>query len=244
VTREPVRAQGAAEVIRLQSAAAPYVAWRDAGGALHIHELSPQAPATIGRGSATVTFPDEGLVSRAHAEVTMRAYSDPHAVCVYLLDSGSRHGTEHRTALLRHGRTRETGRWQEVPHAPARPVQLDAGEHDVRLAGELYVLIGGVPVDEGSTKDRADVPAPTRRQREVLVELCRPYFESPDGPAAPASNAEIASRLTPRIGEEYVSDLLSAMYRLYELSGTSARRRVLLVDLARRHRLVDGGDYQ
>ena len=147
----------------------------------------------------------------------MRVHSDPDAVCVYLLDSGSRHGTEHRTVELRHGRTRDKGDWRDAPHAPARPAQLDAGDHDVRLAGELYVLIGGVPLDEGSTNDRADIPDPTPRQRDVLIELCRPFFETPDGPAAPASNAEIASRLTPPIGHEQVSDLLSQMYRRYEL---------------------------
>jgi hypothetical protein len=244
VTREPVRADGAAELIRLQTASPPYVAWRDADGALRVHELRPRPSATIGRVSGVVTFPDERLVSRAHAEVTMRVYSDPDAVGVYLLDSGSKHGTEHRTAVLRHGRTVETGRWRDAPHAPARPVQLDAGEHDVRLAGELYVLIGGVPLDEGSTNDRVDIPEPTQRQRDVLVELCRPLFASPDGPAAPASNAEIASRLTPPISQERVSDLLSEMYRRYELSGTKEQRRTLLVDFARRHRLVDASDYR
>lgn len=238
-----MRAESPAEAIRLQSASAPWVAWRDADGTLQVHELGPRSSATIGRASGTVTFPGERLVSRAHAEVTMRIHSDPDTVCVYLVDSGSRHGTEHRTVELRHGRTRDTGRWRDAPHAPARPAQLDAGEHDVRLAGELYILVGGVPLDEGSTHDRADFPDPTPRQREVLVELCRPFFESPDGLAAPASNAEIASRLTPPIGQERVSDLVSDMYRLFELGGTTAQRRVLLVDFARRHRLVDRGDY-
>jgi hypothetical protein len=174
----------------------------------------------------------------------MRVYSDPDAIGVYLLDSGSKHGTEHRTAVLRHGRTVDTGRWRNAPHAPAQPVQLDAGDHDVRLAGELYVLIGGVPLDEGSTNERADIPEPTARQRDVLVELCRPYFESPDGPAAPASNAEIASRLKPPIRQERVSDLISEMYERYGLDGTKAQRRVFLADFARRYRLVDAGDYQ
>ena len=41
-----------------------------------------------------------------------------------------------------------------------------------------------------------------------------------------------------------MSDLLSEMYRRYELDGTTAQRRVLLVDFARRYRLVDAGDYQ
>ena len=238
-----MRTDGAADLIRLQNAA-PYVAWRDADGALQVHELSPRSPATIGRVSGVVTFPDERLVSRVHAEVTMRVYSDPDAIGVYLLDSGSRHGTEHRTATMRHGRTVDTGRWRNAPHAPAPPAQLDAGDHDVRLAGELYMLIGGVPLDEGSTNDRADIPEPTPRQRDVLVELCRAYFESPDGPAAPASNAEIASRLTPPIRQERVSDLISEMYERYRLDGTKAQRRVLLADFARRYRLVDAGDYQ
>ena len=171
-----MRTDGAAELIRLQSAA-PYVAWRDADGALQVHELSPRSPATIGRVSGVVTFPDERLVSRVHAEVTMRVYSDPDAVGVYLLDSGSRHGTEHRTATLRHGRTVDTGRWRNAPHAPAPAAQLDAGDHDVRLAGELYVLIGGVPLDEGSTNDRADIPEPTaapaRRPGRALPALLR-----------------------------------------------------------------------
>ena len=173
----------------------------------------------------------------------MRVYTDPDAAGVYLLDSGSKHGTEYRSTLLRHGRTVEAGRWRDAPHAPARPVQLDAGEHDVRLAGELYVLVGGVPLDEGSTNDRADIPEPTQRQREVLVELCRPFFETPDM-AAPASNAEIASRLNPPIGQERVSDVLSDLYRRYALSGTKEQRRALLVAFARRHRLIDAGDYE
>jgi hypothetical protein len=243
MTRGPVRPDGAAELIQLAKAADPYVAWRDGGGTLRLHELGRRSPASIGRVSGVVTFPGEGLVSRAHAEVTMRVYAEPDAVCVYLLDLGSKHGTEHRAVRLRDGRTQESGHWREVPHSPARPVQLDAGEHDVRLAGEAYVLIGGVPLDEGSTNDRADIPEPSPRQRDVLVELCRPFFESPDRLMAPPSNAEIASRLKPPISHERVSDLLSELYQRYDLFGTKEQRRLLLVDFARRHRLVDPGDY-
>jgi hypothetical protein len=243
MARGPVRTEGAAEAISLQSADVPYVAWRDADGALRVHALTPRAPAAIGRERGIVTFPGDRLVSRAHAEITLRVHSDPDAVCVYLLDAGSKHGTEHRTVVLRHGRTVDYGPWRRAPHAPARPVQLDAGEHDVRLAGELYVLIGGVPLDEGSTNDRPEIPEPTPRQRDVLVELCRAYFASPDGPAAPASNAEIAARLMPPIKPERVSDLVSELYRRYGIDGTTDQRRVLLVDFARRYRLVDAGDY-
>jgi hypothetical protein len=244
MTRGPVRPTGAAEVARLAQAANrhPYVAWRDGDGALRVHELNPRAPATIGREDGTVTFPGRREVSREHAEVTMREHTDPPAICVHLLDMGSRHGTEHRTVRLRDGLAVETGAWQPAPRVPARAAQLDAGQHDVRLAGDRYILIGGVPLDEGRTSDRDTLPEPTARQRDVLVELCRPFFEAPDALAAIPTNAEIAGRLERPIGSERVSDLLSQMYRRYGLQGTKEQNRMRLAELARRH-LIDPGDY-
>jgi hypothetical protein len=244
MAREPVRPAGAAEVARLAKAAMrrPYVAWREANGALQVHELSPRAPATIGRVDGTVTFPGQREISREHAEVTLREHVAPPAICVHLLDVASKHGTEHRTVRLRNGVAQDVGAWQPTPRVPARPAQLDAGEYDVRLARERYILIGGVPLDEGSTSDSDPLPEPTVRQREVLVELCRPFFEAHGTyPAAP-SNAEIATRLKPVIGAERVSDLLSEMYRRYDLHGTPAQNRARLAALAQQH-LLDAGDY-
>jgi hypothetical protein len=240
----PVRPGGAAEIARIAKVAMkqPYVAWRDAGGTLQVHELSPRAPATIGRVDGTATFPEHREVSREHAEVTMREHADPPAICVYLLDVASKHGTEHRTVLLRDGVARETGAWQTAPRVPSRPTQLDAGEHDVRLARERYLLIGGVPLDEGRTSDRDTLPEPTVRQRDVLRELCRPFFEAPGTLPAIPSNAEIAARMKPAIGAERVSDLLSDLYRRYDLSGTKGQNRMQLVALAKEH-LLDAGDY-
>lgn len=244
MTREPVRPAGAAEVARIAQAAnrRPYVAWRDADGRLRVHELSQGAPATIGRVTGTVTFPAHREVSREHAEVTMREHTDPPAVCVYLRDVGSRHGTEHRHVRLRGGVAQEVEAWHAAPRFPARPAQLDAGEHDVRLAGERYILVGGVPLDEGRTSDRDLLPEPTVRQREVLVELCRPFFAEPGAVMATPSNAEIAALLKPPIGADRVSDLLSEMYRRYDLVGTKEQNRMKLVALAKRY-LLDAGDY-
>jgi hypothetical protein len=244
MNREPVRPRSAAEVARIAQAAMkqPYVAWRDGGGALQVHALSAHAPVTIGRVDGTATFPEDRAISRKHAEVTLREHAGPRSICVYLLDVGSKHGTEHRSVRLRDGVARETGAWQPTPRIPARPRQLDAGEHDVRLARERYLLIGGVPLDEGSTTDRDTLPRPTARQREVLVELCRPFFAAPGGIAATPSNAEIAARLQPPISPERVSDLLSEMYRRYELHGTKEQNRLQLVALARES-LLDAGDY-
>lgn len=245
MTGEPVRPDGAAEVARLAQTASkrPYVAWRDAGGGLHVHELSAQAPATIGRIDGRVTFPEHRGISREHAEVTLRAHADPDTVCVYLLDLASKHGTEHRTVRLRNGVAQERGSWQAAPRVPARPAQLDAGEHDVRLASERFILIGGVPLDEGRTSDRDELPQPTARQREVLVELCRPLFDAPGTLVATASNAEIARRLTPTIGSDRVSDLLSELYRRYDLRGTKEQNRMQLAGLAKQF-LLDAGDYR
>jgi hypothetical protein len=244
VTREPVRPAGAAEAALIAKVAnrQPYVAWRDAEGTLRVHALSPRAPATLGRVDGTVTFPEQREVSREHAEVTVRTHADPPAVCVYLLDVASKHGTEHRSVRLRNGVAQETGFWQAAPRVPARPAQLDVGEHDVRLAGERFILIGGVPLDEGSTADRDALPEPTVRQRQVLVELCRPFFAAPGAIVATPSNAQIAARLKPPISSERVSDLLSELYRRYELQGTKEQNRMQLVELARQH-LLDAGDY-
>ena len=154
----------------------------------------------------------------------------------------SKHGTEHRPVRLRDGVAQETGSWQAAPRVPARPTQLDAGEHDVRLAGERFILIGGVPLDEGSTSDRDTLPEPTVRQRQVLVELCRPFFAAPGTFPATPSNAEIAARLTPAISPDRVSDLLSELYRRYDLRGTKEQNRMQLVGLAKQY-LLDAGDY-
>ena len=59
---------------------------------------------------------------------------------------------------------------------------------------------------------------------------------------APPSNGEIAARLEPPIGSDRVSDLLSELYRRYDLTGTKEQNRVQLVALAMRH-FVDAGDY-
>lgn len=244
VIGEPVRPQGAAELARIAQTAQqqPWVAWRDADGTLQVHGLSARAPATIGRVEGTVTFPQHREVSREHAEVTVREYDDPHAVCVYLLDVASRHGTEHRSVRLRNGVAQEMGPWQPAARVPARPTQLDAGDHDVRLAHERYVLIGGVPLDEGRTSDRDELPQPTVRQRDVLVELCRPFFTTPGPAVVTPSNAEIAAAMKPPISTERVSDLLSELYRRYELHGTKEQNRARLVALATQH-LIDASDY-
>lgn len=242
--REPVRATDSDESNRLSAAGrhGPYLAWRQAG-TLRIHALGPHTPATIGRSDGETVLIDHPQVSREHAEVTVRVHGVPPATSVYLLDY-SKHGTEHRRVRLgAHGTGPDAGPWQSAPRAPGRPHQLEDGAHDVRLAGECCVLIAGVPVDDGMTTDRDDDPVapPTTRQRTVLVELCRPFFLAPDKLIAPPSNAQIA--LAAGMSEERVRNHLRDLYRRYELTG-SAAPRMALVELARRHALVDATDFR
>jgi hypothetical protein len=243
--REPVRAADSDESIRLLNAAqaGPYIAWR-AGRRLEIHPLGPRTPATIGRtdGSILLAHPQ---VSREHAEVTVRVHGAPAATSVYLLDY-SKHGTEHRRVTRdTHGPGRPAGTWVKAPQSPARPCQLDEGFHDVRIAKELCLLIGGVPVDDGMTADRDEtVIAPTVRQRQVLVELCRPFFNQPGLIKAPPTNAEIAQRIDPPMTEEGVRNHLSDMYKRYKIVGSSGQNRLTLVSVALENDLVDASDYR
>jgi hypothetical protein len=242
--REPVRPADSDESIRLTKAAqaGPYIAWR-AGRRLEIHPLGPRTPATIGRTDGSIRVPHP-QVSREHAEVTVRVHGAPPATSVYLLDH-SRHGTEHRRVMQdARGPLRPAGAWMKAPQSPARPHQLGEGFHDLRIARELCLLIGGVPVDDGMTADRDEtVIAPTVRQRQVLVELCRPFFERPGLIKAPPTNAEIALRIDPPMTEEGVRNHLSDMYKRYKIVGSSGQNRLTLVSLALENDLVDASDY-
>jgi hypothetical protein len=86
------------------------------------------------------------------------------------------------------------------------------------------------------------LPAPTKRQRDVLVELCRPQFERGTAVATP-SNAEIGARVQPPIRAARVSDLLSELYLKYDLRGTKEQNRISLADLALNHGFVRPEDY-
>src|SRR4051794_37028891 len=129
---KPVRPMSVAEELQLGDAArkGPFVAWRDDVGTLCIHLLRPYEPATVGRSLEKVVAIADPKISREHVEVTMRAHDDPDAVSVFVLDTDSKHGTEHRTVTLARGAERTTSAWQRVPHTPSRGVQLEAGLHD------------------------------------------------------------------------------------------------------------------
>lgn len=222
----------------------PFVAWRDSSSTLRIESLRAGEPLTVGRANENAVMFDHVVVSREHAEILLRAHGKPGQASVMLLDLRSKHGTTHRAVTLERGATQPVGPLQLAPSHPAPPARLDPGDHDVKLANEVWLRIGGVRVDRGATGDRAfDVPAPTRRERDVLVELCRPRFFAAGTAVATPSNAQIAARLIPPIKSERVSDLVSQMYVKYDMTGTKEQNRVALVEFALEHRLVLPEDY-
>jgi hypothetical protein len=236
-----VRAVTTRETIAMARARAhgPFAAWRDEVHALRLHVLAPGEPVTIGRATDNTIAFEHLLVSRDHAEVLLRVRGQPASSSVLLLDLRSKHGTAHRPLQLGKSSCTPAGPLRPAPSQPAVAHALLAGDHDVELAGEVWIRIGGVPVDRGATVDRPhDLLRPTKREHDVLVELCRPQIEARGEVAPTPSNAEIGARVTPRIGAERVSDLLSQLYAKYGLAGTKEQNRFRLVDLALKHRLV------
>lgn len=237
---DPLRAVAAGEQNRLATARrdGPFIAWRDQGGELCVWALEPDLPVPIGREGDSAVVLGHPLVSRDHAIVLLRRRRSEDR-SVYVVDAGSRHGTEYRPIMVARGAVTPTGPLAPVPSQPARPLRLAPGDYDVRLAGEVWFQIGGVPLDVGATRDPdQQLAVPTQRERDVLVELCRPQFLSPDRRVGTPSNAQIGGALTPAIGAERVSDLLSQLYAKYDLTGTKEQNRSDLVELALRHRLV------
>jgi hypothetical protein len=242
---QPVRPRDDQEVMCLDRARerGAFVAWRDGPGNLRIHHLVSREAVTIGRAAPNTVMFDHLLISRDHAEVVMVVRGDADSTTVYLHDLWSKHGTEHRRVPV-DDRDRASLALKPAATRPAGRAGLQAGDHDVLLAGEVWLRVGAVPVDRGVTGSRGDdLPAPTPRERDVLVELCRPRFETPGRHVATPSNAEIGAWMRPAIKAARVSDMMSAMYVKYELSGTNVQNRLELVELALRHRLVGPADY-
>jgi len=237
---------GAAESNRLAEARrhGPFVAWRGRAGELCIEPLQPGTPLTVGRSTDNTVAFEHRLVSREHIEVRLRVLRQPPDSSVLLVDRRSKHGTRHRRVKIEHGAESAVGKMAVAPREPAAPLRLEPGDHDVQLAGEVWLRIGGVPVDQSATVDRDyDLPPPTKREHDVLVELCRPQFCAHGDVVVTPSNAQIGAALKRPIGAERVSDLLSQMYVKYGLRGTKEQNRLGLIELALTHRLVDAEDY-
>ena len=243
----PVRPATVQERNRLTEArrVGPFVAWRDGSRELQVHRArAGQARHDRALAGNTISLAHL-LVSRDHAEVLLRS-----AASRLTLGVPARLAVQarHRAASAEDGERAPRRRrgHSGPPRASPADCHCDCtpGDHDVQLAGEVWIRIGGVPVDQGATGDRDyDLPEPTKRERDVLVELCRPPVRRRREPCRDAEQRADRRARQAAIGAERVSDLLSQMYAKYELAGTKEQNRFELVELAMQHRLVRPEDY-
>jgi len=115
-----------------------------------------------------------------------------------------------------------------------RPVQ--SGD-EIRIGTSLFVFraveAGGF--EQATVRGEAP-PAITRREREILVQLCRPLVDQSVAFGQPATVAEIAGRLF--IGQATVKFHLGNLFDKFGLLDTGAGRRVALANEALRRGAV------
>jgi FHA domain len=173
----------------------PFLLYRDADGALHVHELAGNAAVTIGRRAGNdVRLGWDAQVSRVHAAI------EPVAGEWTVTDDG-----------LSHNGTFVAGRRLQGRHRLEDGDTIQVGETTL-----AYCVPGAG--SETSTETAigprlAELVTPA--QRRVLVALCRPFKDARF--AAPASNREIAEELVIA-----VDSVKSTMRDLFELFGTDA----------------------
>lgn len=120
-----------------------------------------------------------------------------------------------------------------------------AGEHRLRTADEI--LVGATRLvfrpkdapDLISTTSAAGPPALTRREKEVLVGLCRPLL-GPEPFAQPATVRQMAEHLV--VSEAAVKFHLANLYAKFDLEEAGDSRRVRLANEAVRRRAVTLAD--
>ncbi|HEY5335738.1 MAG TPA: FHA domain-containing protein [Mycobacteriales bacterium] len=155
---------------------------------------------TVGRGPGVDIQLEDPTVSRLHAELVRRG---PY---VYVADLGlSRNGT------LVNGR-------------PVTRAVL--GPHDVVTFGAVRARVVGVPEhdDRDETQEigrRQGTPELTRRERDVLVSLCRPALDQ-SAFATPASTRDVARELV--VTEAAVKQHLLRLYHKFDIVEGSNRR--------------------
>ena len=164
-----------AQLVRLRAAehaGAPFLAYSDPDGELHVEHLGDRERVTLGRGAENdVALPWDPLVSRAHAQL-------------------ERVGGE--WTLIDEGLSRN-GSFVNGERVAGR-VRL--ADRDVVRIGGTTVSFRTPGVADASTvvADAAAVVELTAAQRRVLVALCRPLAAG-DAGGLPATNRQIATEL-------------------------------------------------
>src|SRR5215510_6972985 len=107
----------------------------------------------------------------------------------------------------------------------------------------MLVFLDSAPARGNSTDLIDEAPTITRAEKEVLVELCRPWFEQ-GSYAAVATRKEIAARRF--VGEGAVQNLLTSLYDKFgiPLDQRGGKARHELARLAERTGAVSAKDYK
>jgi predicted component of type VI protein secretion system len=170
---------------------------------------------TIGRDECNdIALSRDKMVSHTHAAV------EPYGASYALRDLGSSNGTYVNGQRLFGDRILR----------PGDEIQL--GQSQL-----LFRSAGGQKLE--STDTSRQPPELTRREREVLVALCRPLLDAAPF-AHPASIPALADQLC--VGEAAVKFHLSNLYEKFEIQATGQSRRLTLANEAIRRRAVTLSD--
>jgi hypothetical protein len=110
---------------------------------------------------------------------------------------------------------------------------------EIRVGSTRLVFRGDAPESSDGTDALEDPPRLTARERDVLIELCRPLLDG-DAFTEPESARRIADHLF--VSEDAVKKHLSRMYDKFGIDGDGERRRVRLANLALTRGAVRIGD--
>jgi DNA-binding CsgD family transcriptional regulator len=112
---------------------------------------------------------------------------------------------------------------------------------EIRAGGVRLVYRTGTPARPGPStapQEKPLIPQLTRREREVLVLLCRPVLAGPF--TEPASTNELAEALV--VTEPAVKQHLLHLYDKFDIHGQGERRRARLANEAVRRGVVSLAD--
>jgi FHA domain len=208
------------QLLAAERAGTPFLAVRDADGALLLHALADGAHVTIGRREqADMSIVWDGEVSGLHCQIESAGGE------LTIVDDGlSRNGT-----FVNGDRVRGRRRLRDSD-------RIRVGQTVIAFNGAQ-----GPPVAE--TAMAGDVPSAediTAAQRRVLVALCRPFADG-NLYAAPSSNQQIADELV--VSVESVKMHLRALFATFGLNDLPQnRKRAKLAETAMQFGLVPRSD--
>ena len=110
---------------------------------------------------------------------------------------------------------------------------------ELRLGRTRLVFRLAAPAEVDPTEGAAPPPEVTRRERDVLLALCRPLFRGQTF-SEPASLREIADELV--VTEAAVKQHLARLYEKFGIAADAGRKRVLLANDAVRRGAVTMAD--